>query len=255
LVPLGPRTVGAGDAPGAGDSPPLLLALETATRTASVALLRGEELIAEETGRPDRTAAESLLPAVDAVLREGGAEVSWLDALAVSIGPGSFTGLRVGLATAKGLAFGSARPVVPVPTLAALAYTAPRRDLPVVPLLDARRGEVYAGAFDLTGGLPRPTMAEGVYTPAELIARLPARCVLVGEGVALCGAEICAGLGAGVLAVASDPAARHVGRLGARMLARGESVAPAAAVPRYVRRAEAEVKRTGQQFESAPKRG
>jgi len=249
LVPLGPGTLGAGGAQ------PLLLALETSTRTASAALLRGEELIAEETGRPDRGAAESLLPAVDSVLRKGGVDVSQLDALAVSIGPGSFTGLRVGLATAKGLAFGSARPVVPVPTLAALACTAPRSDLPVVPLLDARRGEVYAGVFDLTEDLPRATVAESVYTPAELIAHLPGRCVLVGEGVALCGAEICAALGPRVLAVVSDPAARHVGRLGARMLVRGESVAPEAAVPRYVRRAEAEVKRTGQRFEPAPKRG
>jgi tRNA threonylcarbamoyladenosine biosynthesis protein TsaB len=247
LAALGSRTVRG------GDPAPLLLALETATRATSVALLRGEELIAEEAGAVDCSAAESLLPAVDAVLRRAGAGVSHLEGFAVSIGPGSFTGLRVGLATLKGLAFGSARLVAPVSTLAALACTAPRRDLPVVPLLDARRGEMYAAAFDFADGLPRPTLEEGVYTPAELVARLPPRCVLVGEGVALCGAEIRAELGVGVLAVPSDPAARHVGVLGARMLARGEGVTVGQAVPRYLRRAEAEVQRTGQRFEPAPK--
>jgi len=245
LVPLGSRTVGA------GDPAPLLLALETATRATSVALLRGEDLIAEAAGVVGNTTVESLLPAVDAVLREAGADVSRLDAFAVSIGPGSFTGLRVGLATVKGLAFATERLVAPVPTLAALAYTAPRRDVPVVSLLDARRGEIYAGVFDLTDDLPRPIVEEGVYTPAELIARLPARCVLVGEGVVLCGSEIRAQLGEGVLAVPSDTAARHVGVLGTRMLARGDGVAAAAAVPRYLRRAEAEVQRTGQRFEPA----
>jgi len=228
-----------------------LLALETATRTTSVALCRGEELIAEETGAADRTAAESLLPAIDAVLRRAGLSAAQLECFAVSIGPGSFTGLRVGLATVKGLAFGSACPVAPVSTLAALACTAPQRDLPIVPLLDARRGEVYAAAFDFADCLPRPTLEEGVYTPAELAARLPPRCVLVGEGVALCGAEIRAELGAGIRTVPSDPAARHVGLLGARMLARGEGVNVDRAVPRYLRRAEAEVRRTGRRFEPA----
>jgi tRNA threonylcarbamoyladenosine biosynthesis protein TsaB len=237
----------------AGGSAPLLLALETATRATSVALLRGEELIAEETGVVGGSAAESLLPAIDAVLREAGAGVSQLEAFAVSIGPGSFTGLRVGLATLKGLAFGSARLVAPVSTLAALACAAPRRDLPVVPLLDARRGEVYAAAFDLAGDLPQPTLDEGVYTPAQLVARLPARCLLLGEGVALCGAEILAGLGAAALAAPGDPAARHVGVLGARILARGGGVTAGEVVPHYVRRAEAEVLRIGQRFEPAPK--
>jgi tRNA threonylcarbamoyladenosine biosynthesis protein TsaB len=245
LAALGFRTVG-------GVSPaPLLLALETATRATSVALLRGEQLIAEEAGAVDRTAAESLLPAIDAVLRAAGAGVAQLEGFAVSIGPGSFTGLRVGLATLKGLAFGSARPVAAVSTLAALACTAPRRDLPIVPLLDARRGEMYAAAFDFADCLPRPILEEGVYTPGELVAKLPPRCVLVGEGVALCGAQIRAELGAGVLAVPSDPAARHVGVLGARMLARGEGVRVDQAVPRYLRRAEAEVRRTGRRFEAS----
>jgi len=231
----------------------LLLALETATRATSVALLRGEELLAEESGESDRNAAETLLPAVDALLRGAGIAVSELAAFAVSIGPGSFTGLRVGLATVKGLAFGSDRLVLPVPTLAALADTAPRRDLPVAALIDARRGEMYAGVFDVSGELPETILPVGVFTPAELVAELPPECLLVGEGVPLFGPEIRQVRGPGVLLAPGDPRAAVVGRLGARMLARGGGLPAAGVVPHYVRRADAEVKRTGVRFE--PERG
>jgi len=231
---------------------PLLLAIETATRIASVALLRGDAPIAELHGVAGQAAAESLLPAIDRLLREHDTTPAGLDAFAVSIGPGSFTGLRVGLATLKGLAFGSDRPVACVPTLAALAETAPRRDRPVAALLDARRGEVYAAIYDLADDGPSPRLAEGVYGLAELCAQLPPECVLVGEGVALLEPAIRERLAAGVEVAEGPASAAAVGRLGARMLARGEGAAAAAVVPRYLRRAEAEVKRTGEPFEPPP---
>jgi tRNA threonylcarbamoyladenosine biosynthesis protein TsaB len=231
---------------------PLLLAIETATRVASVALLRGEVLVGEVSGAPGRAAAEALLPAVDQLLREHDTVAGDLDAFAVSIGPGSFTGLRVGLATLKGLAFGTDRPVACVPTLAALAETVPRRDLPVAALLDARRAELYAAIYDLAEEGPRARLAEGVYGLPELFEQLPPDCVLVGEGAALFGSEIRERLGAGIAVAAGQASAAAVGRIGARMLARGEGVAAAAVVPRYVRRAEAEAKRTGEPFEPLP---
>ena len=110
---------------------------------------------------PGRDAAESLLPAVEDLLRAAGCELAAIEAFALSIGPGSFTGLRVGIATVKGLAFGTPRPVAPVSTLAALAVGAGRADVPVVPMLDARRGEVYAAAYAGGGTLARPIVAEG----------------------------------------------------------------------------------------------
>ena len=168
-----------------------------------------------------------------------------------SVGPGSFTSLRIGIATLKGLAFGTACPVAPVPTLEALALAADRVEgrgaETVVPVLDARRGEVYAVA---PGFVP-----EGVYTPEELASRLHGTCVVVGEGVAVCGLALRRRLGPEVRLVpppAGVPAARHVGTLGAGMLAAGGGVDVAALVPRYVRRAEAEVKRTGWRFEPGP---
>jgi tRNA threonylcarbamoyladenosine biosynthesis protein TsaB len=231
----------------------LLLALETSSRTPGVAVLRGEEVLAEVGAAAGRTGAETLLPSVDAALRQAGLALDAIEGFALSIGPGSFTGLRVGVATVKGLAFGRRRPVAPVSTLAALARRAPDVEEPVVALLDARRGEVYAAAYRLEGPAREPTAVEpgeGVYTPEELAPRLPPACVLVGEGVSLCGERLRDLRGAGVqLGPAQDPRARDVGVLGLRLLARRRGVDAAALVPRYLRRAEAEVKRTGRRFE------
>jgi tRNA threonylcarbamoyladenosine biosynthesis protein TsaB len=159
----------------------------------------------------------------------------------------------VGLATAKGLAFGATTRLIPVSTLAALAHGAISGELPVLALLDARRGEMYAALFDCRGELPRPIVSEGVYTPGELIPQLPSACIVTGEGADLFGAEIREALGAGVRLAPRAASARSVGHLGAHLLARGETTPAAAVVPRYLRRAEAEVVRTGERFEADPK--
>jgi tRNA threonylcarbamoyladenosine biosynthesis protein TsaB len=156
------------------------------------------------------------------------------------------------VATVKGLAFGTERPVAPVPTLAALALRAPVGQGPVVALLDARRGEYYAAVFELEGSdAPRAlTPAEGVYTPEALAPELPERCTLVGEAVPLCGEALRELVGPGVvLGPADDAGAAAVGVLGQRLLASGQGVSADSLVPRYVRRAEAEVQRLGQRFE------
>ncbi|MDJ0852924.1 MAG: tRNA (adenosine(37)-N6)-threonylcarbamoyltransferase complex dimerization subunit type 1 TsaB [Myxococcota bacterium] len=241
------------------DAPPLLLAVESSCRTPSVALLRGGEVVAEAEGRAGRTGAESLLPCVDQTLARAGVGLEAVTGFAVSIGPGSFTGLRVGVATVKGLAFASERPVACVPTLAALARGAAEAcgaaagDV-VVALLDARRGEVYAAGWRIPGpmGEPAPVAPEeGVYTPEELAPLLPPGAWLAGEGVERCGErlEALAGPAAPRLGPAWEPRARDVGWLGLATLTRGDGVHVEALVPRYVRRAEAEVRRTGQRFE------
>jgi tRNA threonylcarbamoyladenosine biosynthesis protein TsaB len=233
---------------------PLLLALESATRGASVALLRGQQLLLLRSAGPERDLAEVLLPLVDRVLSEGEISLEAVEGFAITIGPGSFTSLRIGLATVKGLAFGTGRPVAPVSTLEAMALgpaLAADRELAVVPMLDARKGEVYAAAYTRQGeGLVR-RLEEGVYAPAELAQALAGPCRLVGEGAALLGEELLALCGPEVelAAGASEPLAEAVGRLGARRLACGEGLDAAELVPRYLRRAQAEVVRTGVRFE------
>ncbi len=234
---------------------PLLLAVESATPATSVALLRGDTVLAELCRAADRPTAESLLPAIDALLREADERLAAVEAFAVSIGPGSFTSLRIGLATVKGLAFGPGRPAVAVSTLAALARRAPPGPGPVVAMLDARRGEVYAASFDEEAPEPAATRLEGVFGAEELAAQLRAPCRLVGEGVGICGEALQGALGPGVVLVPpprGEPRAAEVGALGAVLLAQGAGVDPAELAPRYLRRAQAEALRTGQAFEPAP---
>jgi tRNA threonylcarbamoyladenosine biosynthesis protein TsaB len=232
----------------------LLLAVETATPETSAALLRDADLLAEERGAAGRPTAETLLPAVERLLRRCATSLDAVEAFAVSIGPGSFTSLRIGLATVKGLAFGSGRPAVAVPTLRALAHTAPPGEGPVVALLDARRDELYAAAFEGEALSPAALLPEGVYGVATLCERLPATCRLTGEGVAVCGEALRAALGSGAVYVPTQSGAAraaHVGALGVRLLAEGAGVDAARLVPHYLRRAQAEVVRTGQRFERA----
>lgn len=225
---------------------PLLLAVETATAAPSVALWRGGALLGECAADPGRATAEGLLPALDALLADARVELAAVDGFAVSIGPGSFTGLRIAVATVKGLAFGTARPAVAVPTLAAIAAHA-SGPAPVAAVLDARRGEVYAAGFE--GDRAADWLAEGVIPIASLAARLPAGCRVVGDGAALCADSL-----RGADAVLVPPpypgtTARHVARIAAHAWQQGQAVPASELVPRYLRRAEAEVKRTGLRYE------
>ncbi len=231
---------------------PLLLAIETATSGASLALLRGERLLGELSLAAERGLAEQVLPALEALLSLARFGVTEIERFAVSIGPGSFTGLRVGVATVQGLAFGSPACAVAVPTLSALARGALPSRGPVAAVLDARRDEVYAAVFeDPERVLETPLVPEAVYGIDALAARLPENCVLVGEGALLHRSRLLAmradlhfcDLGrAGARAV-------DVGVLGSRLIGCGLAAEPAAISPRYLRRAEAEARRTGEALE------
>jgi len=235
-------------------TPSLVLALETALGAPGIALLRDAELVAQRTLPPDRPVSEELLPGIDALLALCGSTLDAVEAFAVSIGPGSFTGIRVGVATVKGLAFGGAQPVAAVSTLAALACAAGIPGDSVAAIIDARRGEVYAGVYELTEGEPSAKLADGLYTVADLAARLPASCVLVGDGASLYAEVWRAALGSGarILPEAlAQPRAFQVGRLGYALLLAGGGIGAEALHPRYLRRAEAEARRTGERLDPA----
>ena len=240
-------------------SAPLLLAVESATTDASVALLRGDAVLAERHAPAERPASEGLLPTLLALLDEAGVALGALDAFAVSIGPGSFTGLRVGVATIKGLAFASAQPVVPVPTLAALALRAARPEACVAALLDARREEVYAALYvgdPSRGAQLGPTVLRADALADALAEHAAGRpIVVIGEGIPVVRTALGDRFGARlswVLPPEGAPLASAVGRLAQPLLARGAGLRAEAIAPFYVRRAEAEVKRTGTRFEPPP---
>ncbi|HVH04841.1 MAG TPA: tRNA (adenosine(37)-N6)-threonylcarbamoyltransferase complex dimerization subunit type 1 TsaB [Myxococcota bacterium] len=238
------------------EEPHLILAVESATSVVSVALLRGEVLVDEWTSEDARAPSERLLPGIDALLARTGTPLGAIAAFAVSVGPGSFTGLRVGIATVKGLAFASGRRVAAVPTLAALAHAGADGRAPVAALLDARRGEVYAAVYGADGAM---LLAETVAKPAALAERLAAGTrIVAGEGAEAAAAELAALRGADVVVLRRPiglARARAVGVLGARLLARGAGIDAPQVAPRYVRRAEAEARRTGVPLESERGRG
>jgi tRNA threonylcarbamoyladenosine biosynthesis protein TsaB len=172
----------------------LILTIETSTPVERVAVVRDGLVLAELSETVGRGHTEKLLGAVESVLSRSSVCARELDAIGVSIGPGRFSGLRVGLATAKGLAAASRVPVVPVPTLAALAESARPSTGLVAPMLDARKGEVYGALFKLDGGRER-LLPDAAVTPGEMLERVreavgEEAVLFLGSGASVCRDEI-----------------------------------------------------------------
>ena len=221
-----------------------LLAVESATLSGGVALLDGDRLLGEITLNIAITHSERLMSAVDRLLADCGLGPADLDGLAVSVGPGSFTGLRVGLATVKALAMALDLPVAPVPTLDALASRLPFADAPVCPILDARKGEVYLSLYRWRGGRMAREWDYLALAPEGAAARLELPVILLGDGVEACRPWL-GRLGAGAQvapAVQRLPSAAAVAGLGLAVLAAGGGVSAEALAPLYLRPSEAELK-------------
>ncbi|MTI94117.1 MAG: tRNA (adenosine(37)-N6)-threonylcarbamoyltransferase complex dimerization subunit type 1 TsaB [Firmicutes bacterium] len=151
----------------------LILALDTTTSACSAALVREGKLVAEVTTNIPRTHSQRLMPLMDSLFREADAEPRDLHLIAVSRGPGSFTGLRIGIATAKGLGLALDLPVVGVSTLAVLAHNFSGAGL-VCPALNARRDQVYTGLYRCGDGAPQPLLADQALAASELMDLLSA---------------------------------------------------------------------------------
>ena len=132
-----------------------VLAVETSTLAGGVAILDGDRVVGEYLLDVRVTHSERLMVAIDRVLGDASVAIGDLDGVAVAVGPGSFTGLRIGLGTVKGLVFGRSIPVAGVPTLDAMAAGIPFSGLPVVPVLTARRNEVYTSRYRWDGARMR----------------------------------------------------------------------------------------------------
>ena len=220
------------------------LALETSTLAGSVALLEGGRVVGLSLLDIALTHSERLMAMVDHLLQDCGWDIAQVDGLAVSVGPGSFTGLRVGIATVKGLAMALGLPVAAVPTLDALAFNLPFADVPVCPLLDARKGEVYLSLYRWRGDRMERQWDYVALSPRAAAERLEPPVIVLGDGVPAC-LPFLEPLGAGLrVAPASHaaPSAAVVGLLGHVMLASGDTVAVESLEPLYLRPSEAELK-------------
>jgi len=160
-----------------------ILAIDTSTASGSIALLEDDRLIAELTTCSQKTHAERLLPSIKGLLEGADARIEEIDCFAVTKGPGSFTGLRIGLSTVKGLAWSLHKPVIGVSTLEALAMNIPYADKPICPILDARKKEVYAGIYRCDGNRLERIMDDKAIKPAVLLENIKEPTIFIGGGI------------------------------------------------------------------------
>ena len=215
-----------------------LLAIETATEACSVALIHGNELISRTEIAPRRH-TELVLPMADDLLAEAGIGRQALDAIAVGRGPGAFTGVRLGVSLAQGMALALDLPVITISSLAALALEAPEEDdAAILAVIDARMGEIYAACYrrDADGGLialddERIAIADTLLLPEAGTWQV------VGSGWATYASVLSQRL-TGVLHSADGqryPQAAHVAELAMREFTAGRGQAPELALPVYLR--------------------
>ena len=216
-----------------------VLAVETSTLAGGAALLDGGLVVGEYTLDISLTHSERLMGAIDRLLTDAGWTVRDLEGLAVSVGPGSFTGLRIGLSTVKGLALALAIPIAAVPTLDAMATLLPFAALPVCPVLDARKREVYASLYRWDGAGMRREWEYLALAPGDLARRFEEPVIVLGDAAD----QIDSPYARRIRPPRRGPSPAAVGFLGHQRLAMGDTVAAADLVPIYLRPSEAELKR------------
>ncbi len=219
-----------------------------------VALLSEQGLLSEYLLNVKATHTERLLPLIDRALSDAEITLSQIEGLAVAVGPGSFTGLRIGMSTAKGLAIAAGKPLVGVPTLEAMAWTLPFCAHPVCPVLDARKGEIYCALFRHEGERLIRLMEDAALSPESLLSWIQEPTVFLGDGVAVYGALLKARLDRLALFPPSGQrtgSAATVAELGRRRLLQGQRDEISELTPRYLRPSEAELNRLSTFIQSA----
>jgi tRNA threonylcarbamoyladenosine biosynthesis protein TsaB len=228
----------------------LTLAIDTSSRTAAVSILKNDNILYDCLINTDANHSEVLLPAIDQACRQTKVEIKEIDLFACTIGPGSFTGLRIGVSTLKGLILANNKPAAGVSTLAALAMNISITDNLICSVMDAGRGQVYAAFFryDNDGKLNRVTSAKAV-EPQDILSEIdePSKqeITFVGDG-AIKYADIIRGkMKKATIASAMDQHIRasSVGIIGLDKYNRDELLDPAVFVPEYLRSADAKLSR------------
>ncbi|MGQ9858207.1 MAG: tRNA (adenosine(37)-N6)-threonylcarbamoyltransferase complex dimerization subunit type 1 TsaB [Thermodesulfobacteriota bacterium] len=227
-----------------------VLAIEASTPAGSVAVMEGRVPIGELWFMGPRAHSERLLVCLDGLLKMLKMEPRLMDGLAVGVGPGSFTGVRVALSTAKGLALGLEVPLVGISTLEALAGGVPFWPGLICPIVDARAGRVYGALFRFVDGRLEELEGEGIRELVPWITRVREPVLFLGDGAVSYKEEITTTMGDLAKFAPAEftyPRASVVGRLGAKLLERGEHQDVDLLVPRYVRATQAERERVSRQ--------
>ena len=233
-----------------------IFALESSAKAASCAVIRDGAVIASAFQATGLTHSRTLMPMVEAMLKNSELTIREMDAIAVAVGPGSFTGLRIGVAAAKGLAWAVDKPCVAVSTLEAMAVPLAHLTTPILCAMDARRRQIYNAVFQPEGGGLHRLAEDRAIALENLEQELDRRTVytVVGDGAALC----CDYLASRNFSCTLAPAhlrlqsAVGVGLRGEMLAANGNTVSPQALVPAYLRLSQAERERLARLNGSAP---
>ena len=228
-----------------------LLAIDSSGLVASVAVIEEETLVAEYTMNYKKTHSQTLLPMLEEIKKSIDLDLSSIDAIAVAAGPGSFTGLRIGSATAKGLGLALDKPLISVPTVDALAYNLydTDEDTIICPIMDARRSQVYTGIYRFQEHKLVTVEAQMAVPMAEMIEKLNARgeeVVFLGDGVPVFGKMIQENLKVPYSfapAHVNKQRAAAVAALGGIYVKEGKVVTAMEHVPEYLRVSQAERER------------
>jgi len=222
-----------------------ILAVDTASMSASVAALERGKLRAELVLSTGQTHSRHLMEMIDQALALSSWTLETVDGFAVTIGPGSFTGLRIGISTVKGLSMATQKPVVGVSSLEALAFQCAVGSLPACALIDGRKGEVYCARYRLDEGTLVAEGEEAVLSPEDVAEAIDQPIIFAGSGALLYrdllknrlgGWALFAPAGSGLIRAST------VARLALQRLVRRDCCQPENLMPRYIRRPDAEIK-------------
>lgn len=225
-----------------------LLGIESSSLVASVALLTDDILTAEYTVNFKKTHSQTLLPMLDEIVTMTGISLKDIDAIAVSAGPGSFTGLRIGSATGKGLGLALKKPLISVPTIDAMAYQFYGSASIICPIMDARRNQVYTGIYDNRKGFSviKESCAMDIRELIDELNSMGQSVIFSGDGIPACKESI-----EEFMKVPFEFAPAHLNRqragavasYGARLFSQGKTVTAAEHAPDYLRKPQAERER------------
>lgn len=223
-----------------------VLGINTSTIFGSVGLVDADQVMGEYSLNTPITHSERLMTCIDRLLTDTKVCLEEIEGFSITLGPGSFTGLRIGISTVKGLAFATSRPVVGVSTLEALALNIFNCTNKVCPILDARKKETYAALFraDTSQRMKRLT-PDLVISPQDLVEEIHGPVTFLGDGVEVYGNFLKRKLGRRASFVAPELGYVHgtiVARMGLKLLLKGKTLDLTSFVPHYIRRSEAEIK-------------